>query len=50
MPEKQEAIVYKDRTGYWAVEDKKTHQRVGGLHSTEFDAYKYANWQGYVVC
>lgn len=43
------AIVYKDESGYWAVEDMKTHERIGPLYLSELDAYKAANRYGYIV-
>ena len=45
----KEAIVYKDRTGYWVAEDWNTHTKIGGLQDSELDAYKIANANGYVV-
>ena len=48
--DKKEAQVYKDRTGYWVAEDRKTREKLGGLHSSELEAYKAANYRGYVVC
>ena len=42
------AWVYKHRTGWWAVKDNVTGQRVGGLFETELEAMKYANAQGYI--
>jgi len=47
--DRKEARVYKDRTGYWVAVDNKTNQKIGGLQDTELDAYKIANWNGYVV-
>jgi len=43
------AIVYKDRTGYWVAEDRKTHEKIGGYVNTELEAYKNANREGYIV-
>jgi len=45
----KEAIVYKDRTGYWAAEDDKTGKLIDGFHDSELSAYKAANRNGYVV-
>uniref|UniRef100_A0A6M3KW60 Uncharacterized protein n=1 Tax=viral metagenome TaxID=1070528 RepID=A0A6M3KW60_9ZZZZ len=45
----KEAIVYKDRTGYWVAEDSKTHTRIGNYCDSELEAYKLANRGGYVV-
>ncbi len=45
----KEAIVYKDRTGYWAVEDWSSNKKIGGFHDSELAAYKLANYNGYVV-
>ncbi len=42
------AIVRIDKTGYWVVIDDNGNQ-VGGLHSTELEAYKAANYNGYLV-
>ena len=42
------AIVTTDRTGYWVVIDDNGKQ-VGGYHSTELQAYKAANSDGYLV-
>jgi len=47
-PEK-EAIVVKDRSGWWAVKDRATLKRVGGLYDTELQAYQAANRAGYIV-
>ena len=45
----KEAIVYKDRSGYWVAEDRKTNQRIDGFCDSELEAYKKANRNGYVV-
>jgi hypothetical protein len=45
----KEAIVYKDRTGYWVAEDRNTHKRIGSFCDSELEAYKTANSMGYVV-
>ena len=45
----KKAVVYKDRTGYWVAVAKDTGERLGGLYSSELDAYKAANVAGYVV-
>ena len=42
------AIVVRDGSGYWSVIDRNGKQ-VGKLHSTELDAYKAANRDGYLV-
>ena len=48
--EVKEAIVCKDRTGYWHALDRKTGDRVDGrLHNTELEAYKATAWNGYLV-
>ena len=43
------AIVYRDRTGWWAVECRDSGKRIGGLCDSELDAYKLANSEGYLV-
>lgn len=45
----KEAMVYKDRTGYWVVEDRTTNRRIGGYCDSELEAYKRANANGYIV-
>ncbi|MCK5612839.1 hypothetical protein KAR91_63790 [Candidatus Pacearchaeota archaeon] len=45
----KEAIVYKDRTGWWVAEDYKTGKKIGGFHDSELLAYKAANFNGYIV-
>jgi hypothetical protein len=49
MKDMKEAIVYKDRTGYWVAEALDTKEKLGGLQSTELQAYKTANSRGYIV-
>lgn len=43
------ATVCKDQTGYWAAFAHDTGERLGGLHSTELDAYRAANSRGYLI-
>lgn len=45
----KEAVIYKDRTGYWVVEDRCTHQKIGLYCGSELEAYKQANRNGYIV-
>ena len=45
----KEALVYKDQTGYWVAEDRKTNKMIGGYCDSELEAYKRANAYGYVV-
>ena len=45
----KEAIVYKDQTGYWVAEDWNTGKKIGGFKNSELEAYKAANYHGYVV-
>ena len=47
--EMKEALVYKDQTGYWVAEDRKTNKMIGGYCDSELEAYKRANAYGYVV-
>lgn len=42
------AIICKDRTGYWVAIARDTGEKIGGLHSTELDAWKAANAAGYL--
>lgn len=44
------AVIFKDKTGYWAVEDRDTGKRIGRLQNTELDAYRLASSYGYLVC
>lgn len=46
---KKKAFVCKDSTGYWIAEARDTGEKIGGLHSTELEAYKAANRAGYLV-
>ena len=43
------AVVHKHKTGLWEAIADDTGNRIGGLYETELDAYKAANWAGYVV-
>jgi hypothetical protein len=45
----KKATVSKDRTGYWVAYAHDTRENIGGLHSSELEAYKAANAAGYVV-
>ena len=45
----KKATVCKDKTGYWVAIAHDTGEKLGGLHNSELDAYKAANWAGYVV-
>lgn len=45
----KEAVVFKDRTGYWVAVADDTNQRIGGFHNSELEAYKAANRSGYIV-
>jgi hypothetical protein len=45
----KEAIVYKDRSGYWKVEECDTGRQIGNLCASELEAYKLANASGYIV-
>ena len=45
----KEAIVYKDRSGYWVAEDAKTGQKISQFVDSELKAYKIANGKGYIV-
>ena len=45
----KEAIVYKDKTGYWVAFDTRSNTMIGGFCDSELKAYKIANGQGYVV-
>ena len=45
----KEAIVYKDRTGYWVAADRATGRKIGGFCDSELEAYKKANANGYIV-
>ena len=45
----KEAVVFKDRTGYWVAMADDTGNRIGGFHDSELDAYKAANINGYIV-
>lgn len=49
MSKNKTAVVYIDKTGYWVAIADDTGQRIGGLHRTELDAYKAANYSGYLV-
>ena len=46
---KKEAIVYKDKSFYWAAMDHKTGVLIEGFHNDELSAYKAANRNGYIV-
>jgi len=46
---KKEAIVYKDRTGWWVSEDWNNHRQIGEYCDSELEAYKQANRKGYIV-
>ena len=44
------ATVYKDKTGYWVAKADDTGKKLGeGLYNTELEAYKAANFYGYLV-
>jgi hypothetical protein len=43
------AYVGKDSSGYWVACAYDTGKNIGGLHSTELDAFKAANAAGYIV-
>ena len=45
----KEAIVYKDKTGYWVAKDAKTGQIISPFVDDELKAYKIANGKGYIV-
>lgn len=45
----KKARVYMHKTGWWIVEDRATGLQVGRFHDTELDAYKAANFEGYIV-
>lgn len=45
----KEAIVCKDSTGYWVAIDVKTDRIIGGYVKSELEAYKRANFNGYIV-
>lgn len=45
----KDAIVYKDRTGYWRVVEQDTGRPIGLLQDSELAAYKLANREGYIV-
>lgn len=45
----KEAIVYKDKTGYWVAVDVKTGEKISKFVDDELTAYKAANSRGYVV-
>jgi len=46
----KEAVVYKDWSGWWVAEDRKTGEKIGGYHhDTELEAYKEANRKRYLV-
>ena len=45
----KEAVVYKDRTGYWVAVADDTGEKIGGFHDTELAAYKAANRKRYIV-
>lgn len=49
MSTSKTAVVTKDRTGYWVAFARDTNQNIGGLHSSELEAYKAANSAGYLV-
>ena len=45
----KEAIVYRDKTGYWVAFDTRANMMIGCFCDSELEAYKTANGQGYVV-
>ena len=45
----KEAIVYQNERGYWIIEDAKTNQKISEPQRTELEAYKVANFNGYIV-
>lgn len=45
----KEAIVYKHRSGWWAIKCRETGRKIGGLCDTEAEAIREANAEGYIV-